>query len=83
MYIDKFMNGVVVNGVYNTYNIQFINEDGMTDETQFSAECAAELKELYKVFCKENHIKTDTVTGVEMTNDGRDTLYYDGSAVEY
>lgn len=73
MYIDKFMKGVVVDGVYNTYNIQFINEDGLPDETQYSASSAAELKALYKEFCKENHITTNTVTGVEWTTAPADT----------
>lgn len=48
------------------YNIGFINSDGMEDETQFeSVKTLKELSDLFRDFCKENGLKTNTVTYVE------------------
>lgn len=46
------------------YNIGFINSDGMEDETQFeSVKTLKELSDLFRDFCKENGLKTNTVGG--------------------
>ena len=48
-----------------TYRIGFINTDGQEDETEFDAYNIAELEELYRVFCKENGFRQNTVIYVE------------------
>ena len=37
-------------------NIQFINEDGKEDETQFDTHDEEELARLWWIFCKENKL---------------------------
>lgn len=56
--------------LYQSVDIDFINSEGMEDETQFDIANAAtksgiaELNDLFKQFCKENGFKTNTVTGI-------------------
>lgn len=51
---------------HGTYNIGFINNDGMEDETQFEdVKSIRELQELYSGFCKENGFSENTVLYVE------------------
>lgn len=54
---------------YLTVDIDFIGEDGREDETQFDVSASnmeAELDELYKGFCADEHIKRNTVTGISV-----------------
>ena len=64
MTIREAGKGIVTNGG-GTYRIGFINTDGQEDETEFDAYNIAELEELYRVFCKENGFRQNTVTYVE------------------
>lgn len=51
---------------HETYNIGFINSDGMEDETQFEGvKSLNELSDLFRDFCNENGFKRNTVTYVE------------------
>ena len=53
-------------GYHETYNIGFINSDGMEDETQFEGvKSLNELSDLFRDFCNENGFKRNTVTYVE------------------
>lgn len=49
---------------FTTYDIDFINPDGETDETQFDAENIEELDQLFTDFCKENGFKRNTVVSI-------------------
>jgi hypothetical protein len=64
--------GVVTTGYgeygARTYDIDFINLDGNSDETQFSAHNIKELSILFKEFCEENSFKTNTVTSIASIN---------------
>ena len=55
---------------YQTVDVDFVNADGMEDETQFDI-CGAgtkdgikELEELFSDFCRADNFETNTVTGV-------------------
>jgi len=45
-------------------NIEFINEDGNLDETQFDTQDEKELAELWWDFCKENNIIIEVNKGI-------------------
>lgn len=52
---------------YLSVDVCFIGEDGREDETQFDVSASnmeAELDELFKDFCRDEHIKRNTVTGI-------------------
>lgn len=51
------------------FDIDFINNEGETDETQFTVsgsqkQMADELNELFREFCRENEFQTNTVTSI-------------------
>lgn len=52
---------------HSCYNIGFLNAEGNEDETQFDVKNnpAAELKECWEAFCKENQCDPDSVLYVE------------------
>ncbi len=51
---------------FTTYNVGFINDIGAEDETQFDdVKSVKELSELFREFCKENDIPSNTVLYVE------------------
>ena len=62
--IEHAGKGIVTAGG-GTYRIGFINSDGFEDETEFDAFNMAELKILYRDFCKENGFRQNTVLYVE------------------
>ena len=50
-----------------TYQIGFVNPDGMDDETEFdNVHGLRELDDLYTAFCKENAFALNTVLYVEV-----------------
>lgn len=54
---------------YLAVDVDFIGEDGREDETQFDVSISnmeAELDELFKDFCRDEHIKRNTVTGISV-----------------
>ena len=55
--IEQAGKGIVTAGG-GTYRIGFINSDGSEDETEFDAFNMAELKILYRDFCKENGFRS-------------------------
>lgn len=63
--------------VYQTVDVNFINSDGLIDETQFdvryvdSIEGQNELTELFQDFCKDNGYKTNTVTEISIVKVAR------------
>lgn len=65
-----------VHSKHPMYNIQFINDLGEEDETQFTCESEAsaeeELSAFFKEFCEENGFKTDSVIGISIVNDDDD-----------
>lgn len=52
---------------YTTYDIGFINDKGMEDETEFDLEKnpEKELEECWNEFCKENGFNVNSVLYVE------------------
>ena len=58
---------------YMSVRIQFINDDGKDDETEFDifAYSVDELEELYETFCRENGFATDTVTDIYIFKSAR------------
>lgn len=65
MTIRKAAKGIFTR-YHRTYNIGFINSDGLEDETQFDdVKSIKELAELFSCFCRENGFRKDTVTYVE------------------
>lgn len=64
MTIEQAGKGVVTAGG-GTYRIGFINADRLEDGTEFDAFNMAELRMLYRDFCKENGFRQNTVLYVE------------------
>ena len=74
-YCEKLCPGIIPTDEYGYWNInvQFINSEGVEDETQFDikpyyfdygvGKCE-ELVELWKEFCKENGFKQNSVLGI-------------------
>ncbi len=62
---------------YWNFNIDFINSDGLCDQTQLDVypyqydyiqgRCK-ELQELWKDFCKDNGFKQNSITGMSLAN---------------
>ena len=56
--------------LWSSVDIDFINSDGMDDETQFDVmfvgtrDATEQLAQLYKDFCRENKFPTNTVKSV-------------------
>ena len=48
-----------------TYDIGFINSDGMNDETEFFVDDLEDLVALFDEFCRENGFTEDSVTHIE------------------
>lgn len=48
-----------------TYNIQFVNDLGKDDETQFDAHDYVELMRLFKDFCEENSFDPNKLTCID------------------
>ena len=48
-----------------TYDIGFINSDGMNDETEFFVDDLEDLVSLFGEFCRENGFTEDSVTHIE------------------
>ena len=48
-----------------TYNIQFVNDLGNDDETQFDAHDYVELMRLFKDFCEENNFDPHKLTCID------------------
>ncbi len=57
-------------GIKRTYNVGFYNSvDNRDDETQFDVEDMEELHELFRDFCKENDLQSDTqIDYIEQTD---------------
>ena len=65
MTVSKAAKGIF-SRFHRTYNIGFINSDGLEDETQFDdVKNIKELEELFSSFCKENGFRKDTVMYIE------------------
>ena len=65
MTISKAAKGIFTR-YHRTYNIGFINSDGLEDETQFDdIKSIKELGELFSGFCEENGFQKNTVTYIE------------------
>lgn len=65
MTVSKAAKGIF-SRFHRTYNIGFINSDGLEDETQFDdVKNIKELEELFSGFCKENGFRKDTVMYIE------------------
>ena len=65
MTISKAAKGIFTR-YHRTYNIGFINSDGLEDETQFDGvKSIKELGELFSGFCEENGFRKNTVTYIE------------------
>lgn len=48
-----------------TFNVGFISDEGLEDETQFDVESVAEIPELFNEFCKENGFNPEGLMYVE------------------
>ena len=48
-----------------TYDIGFINSDGMNDETEFFVDDLEDLERTYEEFCEDNGFSKDTVKYIE------------------
>lgn len=48
-----------------TYDIGFINSDGMNDETEFFVDDLEDLVSLFGEFCRENGFTEDSITHIE------------------
>lgn len=59
---------------FQSVDIDFVNSDGLEDETQFdisgagTAEGIKKLTDLFSGFCKENGFKTNSVTSVTIVH---------------
>lgn len=57
---------------WSNVDVCFISSEGVEDEVQFTIESALtkkgkeELIELYEDFCRENSLKSNTVTGIHL-----------------
>lgn len=49
-----------------TYDIGFINSDGMNDETEFFVDDLEDLVALFSEFCRENGFAEDSVTYIKI-----------------
>ena len=47
-----------------TYDIDFINDEGDIDETQFDVNNLKELEECWRDFCKDNGFKQNSITSI-------------------
>lgn len=50
--------GLILHG---TYDIGFINVDGIEDETEFTVDDLSDLEKCFSVFCKENNVNNNDV----------------------
>lgn len=52
-----------------TYDIGFVNADGMEDETEFTVDDLPDLENCFSTFCKENKVDENNVLYVSRADD--------------
>lgn len=54
---------------YDTYDIGFINSDGMEDETEFTVNNLPDLEKLFSTFCRENNTDESNVLYIKQVGE--------------
>ena len=62
--LENLITGRLIEEDMSVTNIEFVNEDGNLDETQFDTQDEKELAELWWDFCKENNIIVSVNKGI-------------------